>query len=427
MKAGIYLDPVGNLIYVAKDRTIKAMSCDDFGARKVGAKVSHRAKDDTVQIEGTDYRCTRHADVPNGCTDHQALVDSMHMAANLEPGQRVVDYGTKSARVEETDGTPDGITEDGNAIDLKTTADDPYKRMAEHMRGCEKATRHVGGAARRFYSGGAVPQAGDILIEFEDNGQDFLRWTLRDDAEGYTRVIDSQPYQRDVWAGMIVHNADNLVSGRTDVAYVGRDPEDSRNLLHRVTSAKRVDIGKLQMLALDTERRFVGVPPALAAPYGETDLVEWRKKFSASLREQGFRVCHTRSARKHKKQGHTVVPLHDNWFAWRPADYLHPYQRDLVNRFKGLTLKVPASLGKTETMAVPRTLIYVGSLEHLKGKKALTMPARSSGVLLAQFDDITATRSGEPLPEVETPEPPVDALGFHWHEFPSADFAAAGA
>ena len=145
MKAGVYKTPNDNLIYVAKDRTIKAASLSP--SSWPGTKVSHRAKDDTVRIEGTSYRCTRHADVPNGCTDHQALVDSMHMAANLEPGQRVVDYGTKFARVEEIDGTPDGITEDGNAIDLKTTADDPYKRMAEHMRGCEKAMRHVGEAA----------------------------------------------------------------------------------------------------------------------------------------------------------------------------------------------------------------------------------------------------------------------------------------
>ena len=150
---------------------------------------------------------------------------------------------------------------------------------------------------------------------------------------------------------MIVHNADTLVRGRVDVAYVGRDAEDSRNLLHRVVSAKRVKIGKLQMLGLDTERRFVGVPPALAAPYGETDLVEWRRKFAESLRSQGFRICHTRSARKHKKQGHTVIPLHGGWYAWRPADYLHPYQRDALARFvsdERIIIKVPVSIGKSE-------------------------------------------------------------------------------
>lgn len=241
MKAGVYLDPIGNLIYVAKDRTIKAMSCGDFGARKVGAKVSHRAKDDTVQIEGTDYRCTRHADVPNGCTDHKSLVDSMQMAAGLKPGERVVDYGTKFARIEEID----GITEDGNAIDLKTTADDPYKRTAAHMRG-------------------AVP-------------------------------------------------------------------------------------------AGPSERRYFTVPPELTMPYTERELEAWREKFADTLREQGFRIVHKVSARKHKKQGHTVIPLHDGGYAWRPAGYVAPYQRETLRSFGGqpnVAVKVPAGIGKSEAGAL---------------------------------------------------------------------------
>jgi hypothetical protein len=35
------------------------------------------------------------------------------------------------------------------------------------------------------------------IIEFEDFGQDFLRWYINED--GY--VIDSQPFQRWVWVG----------------------------------------------------------------------------------------------------------------------------------------------------------------------------------------------------------------------------------
>lgn len=253
MKAGIYKLFDGGLIYVRKDRTVSAAAGTNYPIQ-IGAKVKTLEGGKYVLAETGDkqFQGDRHADVPNGCTDHQALVDSMHMAATLEPGQRVADYGTKFARVEEIDGTPDGITEDGNAIDLKTAADDPYKRMAEHMRGCEKAMRHVGEAATG---------------------------------------------------------------------------------------------------AAEAVRRFMGVPPALAAPYGETDLVEWRKKFSASLRKQGFRICHTRSARKHKKQGHTVIPLHGGWYAWRPADYLHPYQRDALARFvsdERVTVKVPVGVGKSE-------------------------------------------------------------------------------
>lgn len=72
MKAGVYKTPNGNLIYVAKDRTIKAASHGK--ARAVGVKVSHRSSDDTVHVPGTDYRCRRVSDVPNGCTDPEKVI-----------------------------------------------------------------------------------------------------------------------------------------------------------------------------------------------------------------------------------------------------------------------------------------------------------------------------------------------------------------
>lgn len=223
MKAGIYRTPNGNLIYVAKDRTIKATSLSP--SSWPGTKVSHRSKDDTVAFEG--YRCTRHADVPNGCTDHQALVDKLYAVARLEPGEKLVDAGTAVARVEEID----------------STGNDAYERAAARaVRETSKALRHVGAA--------------------------------------------------------------------------------------------------------EATRRFVTVPSALSAPYGEADLVEWRKKFAASLREQGFRICHARSARKHRKQGHAVIPLHGGWFAWRAVtDDLYPYQRKTLARLERY-LNVPVGVGK---------------------------------------------------------------------------------
>lgn len=74
MKAGIYKTPNGNLIYAAKDRTIKATTLAP--STWPGMKVSHRAKDNTVEFLG--YRCTHVGDVPNGCTDHQALIDEKY-------------------------------------------------------------------------------------------------------------------------------------------------------------------------------------------------------------------------------------------------------------------------------------------------------------------------------------------------------------
>lgn len=79
---------------------------------------------------------------------------------------------------------------------------------------------------------------------------------------------------------------------------------------------------------------------------------------------------------------------------------------------------------------------YVGPIAHLVGKTALI---RGENPILAQFDDMTATRSGRPIPKQavlgfepharfptvqleDYPEPPHDALGFGWHEFSATDF-----
>lgn len=69
MKAGVYQTPSGLLIYVAKDRTVTA------GPYYMQA-VSHRAKDNTVTVG--DVRCTHYRDVPNGCTDHKAFLESLY-------------------------------------------------------------------------------------------------------------------------------------------------------------------------------------------------------------------------------------------------------------------------------------------------------------------------------------------------------------
>ena len=110
MKAGIYRTPNGNLIYVAKDRTVKATSLSP--STWPGTKVSHRSKDDTVVFE--DHRCTRFADVPNGCTDHaKALQDAsdanaaqlkeaLGLPADLKPGESVSEWAHRKAEVAKT-------------------------------------------------------------------------------------------------------------------------------------------------------------------------------------------------------------------------------------------------------------------------------------------------------------------------------------
>lgn len=74
---------------------------------------------------------------------------------------------------------------------------------------------------------------------------------------------------------------------------------------------------------------------------------------------------------------------------------------------------------------------YVGPIAHLKDKTAILQP-HGPYVVTAQFDDTTATRSGEPFEREETylessvihkvRVHPSDALGFGWHRFPATDF-----
>ncbi len=47
------------------------------------------------------------------------------------------------------------------------------------------------------------------IVEFADNGQDFLHWVVN--AEGV--VIDSRPFQADVWRGLKVTNLAQLKAG----------------------------------------------------------------------------------------------------------------------------------------------------------------------------------------------------------------------
>lgn len=97
MKAGIYKTPNDNLIYVAKDRTIKATTLSP-SAPWPGTKVSHRSNDDTVVIEGTDYRCTRLCGVPNGCNDAQAALRQAHQDMLEYAKSEYVNFGLPKLR-----------------------------------------------------------------------------------------------------------------------------------------------------------------------------------------------------------------------------------------------------------------------------------------------------------------------------------------
>lgn len=110
MKSGIYRTPNGNLILVRKDRTIAATNLKPTSW--IGRKVSHRSADDTVLIEGTDYRCTRWADLRNGENRPADVV----LAEAIEKGRETIAefFGPD-------DGKPSEITQ--QAEDMKRQED----------------------------------------------------------------------------------------------------------------------------------------------------------------------------------------------------------------------------------------------------------------------------------------------------------------
>lgn len=149
MKAGIYRTPNGNLVYVAKDRTVKATNLQP--SSWPGTKVSHRSKDDTVLLG--DYRCTRWADVPNGCTDpHKAMQDAIDkndaeikqalgLPEDLKTGESMADWALRKAA--EANNTPDAVTAEGGAADFKT---------AEQARKIAHAELLLAAIPRRYFT-----------------------------------------------------------------------------------------------------------------------------------------------------------------------------------------------------------------------------------------------------------------------------------
>lgn len=70
-----------------------------------------------------------------------------------------------------------------------------------------------------------------------------------------------------------------------------------------------------------------------------------------------------------------------------------------------------------------KSAYYIGPLEPLKGKRALTTKTSGTpeGMIEAQFDDddlVDPRRPSAPF----LPGPKGNALGFGWHRFPEKDF-----
>lgn len=223
MKAGIYRTPNGNLIYVAKDRTVKASVFGDL----IGKKVSHRVKDNTVVVDGGDYRCEHVCDVPNGCTDHARVLVSAQTA--WEVAQRQAIGGMTGVQT---------VTITGPAGQVTV----PVKKI------------------------GPCNYIGNVPPLEVDHG------TVEDCASRFnpTRLVNE-------------------------------------------------------------DRRYYIVPNVLDAPYTQAEMADWRDKKVQQYLACGWRLCHRKSARKHRKARRTVLDIGDGRYMWHPMR-LYPYQESMIRR-----------------------------------------------------------------------------------------------
>lgn len=297
MKAGIYARrDNGKLVYIAKDRSIRAFEL--LGSRPCDGsdKVTTSQKEQVVSWAG--QTANRICDVPNGCTD------SVTFLANV---RRVLDTGRVIVAV---NGIDDFVTEPDGLREYQQAGRDLVgKVFASLPKGAGKGgiVDHDGRPAQydaEVTQGGAwfdeELKTGDIIIEFADNGQDFLRWLCREDEHGFTRVIDCQPYQGWLWNGTIVHNAENLTLGRgarlANVTTQSMTAPDAMQMSHDVIAARRVTavtdadwaplteeqiIGLLQTASVDARR-----PPVLAVRCGADSLLQ----SAQAIREAGVAV-----------------------------------------------------------------------------------------------------------------------------------------
>lgn len=70
-----------------------------------------------------------------------------------------------------------------------------------------------------------------------------------------------------------------------------------------------------------------------------------------------------------------------------------------------------------------RPAVYVGPIEHLKGRGALIMPSQFVGYVMVQFNEMNLTREMvHPTPARFDGPWPEGSLGLGWHRFSANDF-----
>ena len=395
MKAGIYKTPNGNLIYVAKDRTIKATTLKP--STWPGMKVSQKGS--TVVFLG--YQCDHVSDVPNGCTDHQGWLDAW------SPG-----YFAKALRFSPS--------------------------AAQFLAQSDNAARAQGEMVHKLVAEGYVEVPGtdelvhpgvDVSVTFTEEHSRLAR-SLNEPAYAVGGVTGLKPSEVPValTQGREMSIEDCMGMRPSEIGNGPKLADSFVNLLNVEVSDK-------------PQHEYIGNVPNLIVTSGDADPIKpdardrrcfvvdaWADPLYEPLKRRGWRFCHGRSARKHRKRGDTVMPFSGGLFAWkRVAWRWHGTQTGSTRLFDA-----PENLPRHEEVAdyrvrpapnwpFVRNMTYVGPIEHLTGKTALVKKTHSPGNVLAQFDDQYASLTGEPVHHSEG-QPPTFALGYSWHSFAAADF-----
>ena len=91
----------------------------------------------------------------------------------------------------------------------------------------------IKGLAKQIKSGKVVqPILKNSLVEFEDEGQDFLQWLVAPDGT----ILDCGPFQFDVWSqSKVTATSTHKVTGKTHI-HITKEGEEERVINHPVAS-----------------------------------------------------------------------------------------------------------------------------------------------------------------------------------------------
>ena len=302
MKAGIYKTPNGNLIYVAKDRTIKATTLKP--STWPGMKVSQRGS----AVVFLDYQCDHVSNVPNGCTDHQGWLDAW------APGYfaKALCFSPSAAQL---------LAQSDNAA--RAQGEMVHKLVAEGY-------VEVPGTDELVHPGV------EVSITFSDEHSRLARsMCTPPDLSGKDAWDETGPATRDAYKRYAA-----LVYGSPKCEHMAvKNTEERPTLIFESTPGSGVE-GFLKY----AEQCNVVIDKNEAVDMAEI----WREDFRSSLRKQGWGICHSRSARKHRKRGDNVIPLSGGLFAWK-AGKLYPYQASAARLFTKRYgyMDCPAGIGKS--------------------------------------------------------------------------------